>query len=86
MTTPAPSVPSFLAGFGPQQSDMQSLWVNPAAFFQQKVVFRATQTTTATTLPSMAVTRWSRTSDSVCASDCASSSISAPARLRAHAA
>ena len=56
MTTPAPSVPSFLAGFGPQQSDMQSLWVSPAAFFQQKVVFRATQATTATTLPSAGTT------------------------------
>ena len=52
MTTPAPSVPNFIAGFGPQQSDMQSLWVNAAAFFQQRVIFRATQTTSATTLPS----------------------------------
>jgi hypothetical protein len=52
MTTPSPSVPDFLAGFGLQQSDLQSLWVNAAAFFQQRVIFRATQTTTATTLPS----------------------------------
>lgn len=52
MTTPLPSVPVFLAGFGPQQSDWQSLWVNALAFFQQKVVFRATQATSATTLPS----------------------------------
>ena len=56
MTTPAPSVPDFIAGFGPQQSDLQSLWVSPAAFFQQKVVFRATQATTATTLPSAGTT------------------------------
>ena len=52
MTTPVPSVPDFLAGFGPQQSDWQSLWVNAAAFFQQRVIFRATQSGTATTLPS----------------------------------
>lgn len=52
MTTPLPSVPDFLAGYGPQQSDWQSLWVNAAAFFQQRVVFRATQATTPTTLPS----------------------------------
>jgi hypothetical protein len=56
MTTPAPSVPDFLAGFGPQQSDMESLWVTAAAFFQQKVVFRATETVTATTLPSAGTT------------------------------
>lgn len=54
MTTPAPSVPDFLAGYGPQQSDMQSLWTNPAAFFQQRVIFRASQTTTATSLPASA--------------------------------
>lgn len=52
MTTPSPSIPDFLSGFGPQQPDWQSQWVNAAAFFQQRVVFRATQTTTATTLPS----------------------------------
>lgn len=51
MTTPVPSVPDFLAGSGPQQSDMQSLWVNPAAFFQQRVIFRASQTSGATSLP-----------------------------------
>lgn len=58
MTTPAPSVPDFIAGFGPQQSDLQSLWVSPAAFFQQKVVFRATQTTTATTISSSGATAY----------------------------
>ena len=52
MTTPAQSIPYFLAGYGPQQSDFAGWWANTAAFFQQKVVFRATQTTTATTLPS----------------------------------
>ncbi len=51
MTTPDPSVPDFLAGSGPQQSDMQSLWVNPAAFFQQRVIFRASQTAGVTNLP-----------------------------------
>jgi hypothetical protein len=51
MTTPLPSLPDFLAGFGPQQSDLQSLWVNAAAFFQQRVVFRASQTGTITNLP-----------------------------------
>jgi hypothetical protein len=54
VTTPAPSVPDFLAGYGPQQSDMQSLWTNPAAFFQQRIIFRATQATTATSLPASA--------------------------------
>lgn len=44
-------MPDFLAGFGPQQSDLQSLWVNAAAFFQQRVVFRASQTSGATSLP-----------------------------------
>jgi hypothetical protein len=46
-----PSVPDFLAGVGPQQSDMQSLWVNAATFYRTRVVFRATQTSTATTIP-----------------------------------
>lgn len=50
MTTP--SVPDFLAGYAPQQPDFQSLWVNPATFFRARVVFRASQTTTATTLSS----------------------------------
>ena len=49
MTTP--SVPAFLAGFGPQQGDFTSLWTNPATFFQGRVVFRATQTSGATTIP-----------------------------------
>lgn len=51
MTIPVPSVPNFLAGSGPQQSDFQSLWVNAAAFFQQRVIFRASQTASTTTLP-----------------------------------
>jgi hypothetical protein len=49
VTTPA--VPDFIPGYGPQQSDMQTLWVNPATFFRTRVVFRATQATTATTIP-----------------------------------
>jgi hypothetical protein len=52
MTTPTPGIPNFEAGYGPQKTDMQSLWVNPLAFFQQRTVFRATQSTTTTTLPS----------------------------------
>jgi hypothetical protein len=51
VTTPSPGVPDFIAGYGPQQSDFQSWWVNSAAFFQQRVIFRALQSTTATTLP-----------------------------------
>lgn len=51
MTTPAPGVPDFTAGYGPQQSDFQSWWVNAAAFFQQRVIFRALQSTTATSIP-----------------------------------
>ena len=52
MTTPVPSVPDFIAGYGPQQSDFQGWWVNAAAFFQQRVIFRAVQASSATTLPS----------------------------------
>ena len=50
MTTP--SVPVFLAGYGPQQADMQTLWTGPATFFETRVVFRASQTTSASTLSS----------------------------------
>jgi len=52
MTTPAISVPDFIAGYGPQQSDMTTLWSDPLAFFQARVVFRASQTSGATSLPS----------------------------------
>lgn len=48
----APSIPYFVAGTGLQQPDMETLWVSPATFFEQRVVFRATQATTATSLPS----------------------------------
>jgi hypothetical protein len=56
VTTPAQGVPDFIAGYGPQQSDMTSLWSDAAAFFQQRVVLRVSQTTTATTLPSSGAT------------------------------
>jgi hypothetical protein len=49
--TPSPSIPVPIAGFGYQQADIISLWSNAAAFFQQRVVFRATQTVGSTTLP-----------------------------------
>lgn len=45
-----PLVPQFVAGTGYQQSDMTTMWTDPASFFFSKVVFRAQQTTTATTL------------------------------------
>lgn len=52
MTTwPAPSVPVFSAGYGPSQADFDNWWYNVAGFLQNRVVFRATQTTTATSLP-----------------------------------
>lgn len=53
MTTfPPPVVPVFQPGFCPQQADFTSLWQNTAAFFQNRVVARVSQTTTPTTLPS----------------------------------
>ena len=52
MTTwPAPSVPVFPAGYGPTQTDLDNWWYNVAGFLQTGVVFRASQTTTATSLP-----------------------------------
>ena len=45
-------VPSPQAGTQPQQADIATLWVNVASFLQNKIVFRADQETTATTLPS----------------------------------
>jgi hypothetical protein len=47
----APAVPLFLAGYGPQQGDMQALWADPARFYQNRVVFRALQTQALTFLP-----------------------------------
>ena len=47
-----PTIADFLAGYGPQQSDMQSLWTGPLGFFQQRVVFRAVQANSPTTIPS----------------------------------
>jgi hypothetical protein len=46
-----PSVPSYAAGLGAQQSDMTALLTDEMAFFQQRVVFRASQTSAATSLP-----------------------------------
>jgi hypothetical protein len=50
-TYPPPSVPVFNAGYGPTQTDLDNWWYNVAGFLQTGVVFRATQTTTATSLP-----------------------------------
>ena len=47
----APAVPVFSAGYGPQASDFNSWWMQTASFLQNRVVFRASQTTTATSLP-----------------------------------
>ena len=52
MTTwPPPFVPVFPAGHGPLASDFDTWWFENASFLQNRVVFRAAQTTTATTLP-----------------------------------
>jgi hypothetical protein len=48
----SPVVPQFLAGFGPQQGDMQALWTDPARFYQQRVMYRVAQTKAATTIGS----------------------------------
>jgi hypothetical protein len=52
MAAPSPSVPDFIAGYGPQQSDMYSLWTGPATFFQNRMALRVSQTSGTTTLPS----------------------------------
>lgn len=54
-TYPSPVVPTFLAGFAPQSTDFTNYWYNTALFLQNKIVFRASQTTTATTLPSTGI-------------------------------
>jgi hypothetical protein len=46
-----PSVPVFSAGYGPLAQDFYNWWFQNASFFQNRVVFRASQTTTATSLP-----------------------------------
>lgn len=48
----SPALPDYPAGYGPQQGDMLTLATAPLGFTQQKVVFRAAQLTTTTTLPS----------------------------------
>ena len=47
----APSVPVFNAGYGPEAADFDTWWYQTASFLQNRVVFRASQTTTATSLP-----------------------------------
>jgi hypothetical protein len=53
-TFPAPAVPVFssYAGYPPRQADFTTWWYNTASFLQNRVVFRARQATTATSLPS----------------------------------
>lgn len=52
MTTwAAPSVPVFPAGYGPAQSDLDTWIYQTFGFLQTRVVFRASQTATATSLP-----------------------------------
>ena len=51
----APFVPVFNAGATLQASDFNTLWFQNASFFQNRIVFRARQATTATTLPSTSV-------------------------------
>jgi hypothetical protein len=50
----APAVPVFAAGTTPTEAVMDSLWYQFAAFAQNGVVLRVSQTTTATTLPDTA--------------------------------
>jgi hypothetical protein len=50
-TFPDAVIPFFPAGYQPQQSDFTTWWYDNAAFLQNRVVFRARQATTATTLP-----------------------------------
>ena len=49
--SPAPGIPQFTAGYGPQQPDFTAWWTNAAAFFQSKVVFRGIQGSTTTSVP-----------------------------------
>ena len=46
----SPAVPQFLAGYGPQQGDMLALWTDAARFYQNRVIYRVSQTQTATTM------------------------------------
>lgn len=50
--TASPSLPAFVAGSGLQQGDMSTLVSAPLTFIQERVMFRAAQTFTTTTLPS----------------------------------
>ena len=50
-----PAVPVFNAGAGPSAAGLNTRWYQNAAFLQNKVVFRASQTTTATSLPDSSV-------------------------------
>jgi hypothetical protein len=46
-----PAVPSFPAGYGPQALDFYNWWYQTAGFLQTRVVLRASQTVSATSLP-----------------------------------
>jgi hypothetical protein len=46
-----PVVPVFPAGYAPQATDFNTWWYQTGSFLQNRVVFRASQTTTATSLP-----------------------------------
>jgi hypothetical protein len=48
---PAPSLPNFQAGYQPAGPDFYGWWYLNAAFFQQRVVFRAVQSSTTTPIP-----------------------------------
>jgi hypothetical protein len=55
LTWPAPSVPVFPAGAGLTETNFDSLWYDTAGFLQNRVVFRASQSSAATTLPDTGV-------------------------------
>jgi hypothetical protein len=50
-----PTLPVFPAGYQSRQADFTGWWYDNAGFFQNKVVFRARETVTATTLPNAVV-------------------------------
>lgn len=51
MTFPAPFVPTFPAGFGPQATDFQNWIYGTMGFLSTRVVLRVAQETAATSLP-----------------------------------
>ena len=46
-----PAVPNFPAGYGPTQMDFYGWWYQTASFLQNRVVLRASQAVSATSLP-----------------------------------